>query len=526
MISQSDEKILPELLTAVSSSILTLLQSARTRDILPAPEKLASAASTLTSTLPKEGQGLASTTHHLLSDIVPAVSSSSLSSRYFGFVTGGVTPAARLADYIVSTLDECLAVRIPNDTIASNVEHCAISMLSELLYLDQKNKDGSDVWTGSFTPGSSTSNLYGIASGREHVLQLRGARAPSAVGLLHSFQAAGIREVQLLCSMAHPSIIKAASLLGLGRAAVKQLGIMGKPWCLDLEAVERELSKKDVANIVSVGMGEVNSGKLGITQSELTKLRELCDRYKAWLHVDAAYGIFIRALPNLPEYQHLKSCMKYVHSVADSITGDAHKLLNVPFDSGFFFTRHPGLLKDIFAVPKTDFSRFAIPPVYFSRSTPVPGSGPANPTDVNIQNARRFRALPAYATLAAYGREGYTDMLVRQVSLARGIASWLHDHSAYELLPTMPDLRSKESLLETVFILIIFRATDEDLNESLLKRINETGKLYAQGIIWEEKRAIRCAIANWSVHVEEDLAIVTGALEGVAARHDSGHLYY
>jgi glutamate/tyrosine decarboxylase-like PLP-dependent enzyme len=287
MISPSEENTMPDVYSSVSSSMLALLQSARTRDILPSLEQLSTSASTLETSLPSKGHGLAATTQHILNDIVPAVSSSSLSSRYFGFVTGGVTPAARLADYVASTLDECLAVRIPNDTIASNVEQCAISMLSELLCLDEKNEDGADVWTGSFTPGSSTSNLYGIGCGREYVLQARGAPTPGGAGIAQSCQAAGIREIQLLCSMAHPSIIKAASLLGLGRAAVKQLGMPNRPWCLDLETVERELSRKDVANIVSVGMGEVNSGKLGITQDELMKLRELCSRYQAWLHVDA-----------------------------------------------------------------------------------------------------------------------------------------------------------------------------------------------------------------------------------------------
>jgi glutamate/tyrosine decarboxylase-like PLP-dependent enzyme len=126
-----------------------------------------------------------------------------------------------------------------------------------------------------------------------------------------------------------------------------------------------------------------------------------------------------------------------------------------------------------------------------------------------------------YASLAAYGREGYADMLVRQVSLARGIASWVWDHPAYELLPIMPELETKEGVIETVFILIIFRAKDAALNETLLKRINDTGKLYAQGIVWEERKAIRCAIANWAVHVEEDFSIVTRALETVAVSLNS-----
>ncbi|GES62898.1 tyrosine decarboxylase [Aspergillus terreus] len=519
MNSQNDRENLPHLLSTTQTHLLGLLQNARNRDILPSPSSLSRGVQSLPVHLPPHGRGLSQTVDHLLQDIAPAISSSSLSSRYFGFVTGGTAPAARLADYLVTTLDECLAVRIPADTIATDVENRALVMLAELLHLDQKNADGSPIWTGYFTPGSSTSNLYGIACGREYVLQIRGAPSPGAVGIQAACEAAGVRRVQILCSMGHPSIIKAASLIGLGRAAVKQMGRPSCPWHLDLERVEQELQRVEAASIVSVSLGEVNSGKLGITAAELRRLRELCDRHRAWLHIDAAFGVFINALPDSPEFASLKSIVKHIH-IADSITGDGHKLLNVPFDCGFFYLRDPTRLKDIFSIPKTDFSEFAIPPVYFSRPVPAPG-GPANPTDVGIQNARRFRALPVYANLMAYGRAGYEDMLVRQTRLARGIASYVWDHPAYELLPRLPEAH-KAAALESIFILILFRAVDPALNESLLVRINETGKMYAQGIVWEGKRAVRCAIANWAVEVDEDLGIVTEVLRSVAAQWDAG----
>ncbi|KAL5366467.1 pyridoxal phosphate-dependent transferase [Aspergillus floccosus] len=519
MNSQSDLDNLPHVLSTVQNYLLNLLQNSRTRDILPSPTTLAHGMQSLPSHLPPRGRGLSQTIHHLLQDIAPAVSSSSLSSRYFGFVTGGTAPAARLADYLVTTLDECLAVRIPADTIATDVENRALVMLAELLHLDQKNADEAPLWTGYFTPGSSTSNLYGIACGREYVLQVRGSPSSGAVGIQAACEAAGVRRVQILCSMGHPSIIKAASLMGLGRTAVKQMGRLSCPWHLDIERVEEELQHADTASIVSVSLGEVNSGKLGITAAELRRLRELCDRYQAWLHIDAAFGVFINALPDTPEFASLKNIVKHIH-IADSITGDGHKLLNVPFDCGFFYLRYSTWLEDIFSIPKADFSEFAIPPVYFSRPVPPPG-GPANPTDVGIQNARRFRALPVYANLMAYGRAGYENMLVRQTRLARGIASYVWDHPAYELLPRLPEAQ-KAAALETIFILILFRAVDPALNESLLVRINETGKMYAQGIVWEGKRAVRCAIANWAVEVEEDLGIVTEVLRTVAAQWDAG----
>lgn len=225
-------------------------------------------------------------------------------------------------------------------------------------------------------------------------------------------------------------------------------------------------------------------------------------------------------MPYTEAYTYLHECTTGIE-LADSITGDGHKLLNVPFDCGFFFTRHPQILKTIFSVPKGKGADFAIPPVYFT--TPPPSVGAASPTDVGIQNARRFRALPAYASLAAYGRSGYEDMLVRQVELARGIASYVWDHPSYELLPKLQGRDDKQAVLETVFMLLIFRAKDPKLNDKLLQKINGTNRMYGSGIVWEGQPAIRLAIANWAVDVKRDLAIVKGVLDTIAGATCTAH---
>lgn len=82
--------------------------------------------------------------------------------------------------------------------------------------------------------------------------------------------------------------------------------------------------------------------------------------------LNLAFGVFINALPDIQEFQALRDVAKYI-PLADSITGDGHKLLNVPFDCGFFYLRDSNRLKDVFSIPKSDFPQFAIPPVYFSR---------------------------------------------------------------------------------------------------------------------------------------------------------------
>ena len=277
----SERAIFSRLFSTTNERLLELLKSAPERNVLPSTATLAHAVKRMPASLPSDGLGLEATTEHILADLMPAVSSSSLSPRYFGFVTGGVTPAARLADYVVSTLDECLAVRLPAETVATDVENRASSMLAELLYLD------TEVWTGIFTPGSSTSNLNGMACGREYLLECRGAPLMADRGLVAAYAAAGIEEIQILSCMAHPSVLKAASLLGLGRYSVQQIGHPQEPWRTDFFKLENALKVAKRACIVSVSCGEVNTGKFGTNNKDMQRVRSLCDKYKAWLHVDA-----------------------------------------------------------------------------------------------------------------------------------------------------------------------------------------------------------------------------------------------
>lgn len=139
-----------------------------------------------------------------------------------------------------------------------------------------------------------------------------------------------------------------------------------------------------------------------------------------------------------------------------------------------------------------------------------------SPLNIGIENSRRFRALPVYATLAAYGRDGYREMLESQIHLARAIAKLMLANEAYELLPKPQSDVTVETRLSEIYIIVLFRANDERLNEELVQRMNATRKLYVSGTQWDGKPAARFAVANWQVDVERDLAIIKQVLEDVA----------
>ena len=228
---------------------------------------------------------------HVTRDILPALNGQGRSARYYGFVTGGVLPVAEWADNVVSHLDQNVQVHLPDQTVATAVEDRALEMLAALLQLGGGGDDGC--WKGrTLTTGATGSNVLGLACGREAVVSGRLAAADNGsvgeLGLLGACLRAGVEEVQVLTSTGHSSLSKAASVVGLGRQSVKELGLSeDEPWRLDLDAVEEHLQRPRTASIIAVSCGEVNTGRYGIQGiEEMKRLRALADKYGAWIHVD------------------------------------------------------------------------------------------------------------------------------------------------------------------------------------------------------------------------------------------------
>ena len=190
--------------------------------------------------------------------------------------------------------------------------------------------------------------------------------------------------------------------------------------------------------------------------------------------------------------------------MADSVAADGHKLLNVPYDCGFFFCRYPALSQLVFQNPSAAYLNNNI-----GTTTAV-----QSPLDIGIENSRRFRGLPVYATLVAYGKEGYQDMLKRQITFARSVAAYIFDHPAFELLPR-DVFTSKSRINQDVFIIVLFKAIDRVLNEVLVKKVNASNKMYVSGTVWDGGPASRIAVSNWQVDPSRDLEVVKSVLEGL-----------
>lgn len=113
----------------------------------------------------------------------------------------------------------------------------------------------------------------------------------------------------------------------------------------------------------------------------------------------------------------------------------------------------------------------------------------------------------------AYGRDGYADMLQRQIHTARAVAAFILEHPNFELLPESIDC--KDRIDQDIFIIVLFKAKNPELNIDLVRRINASNKMYVSGTKWRGQPASRIAVANWQVDPARDLKLVKSVFECV-----------
>ncbi|KAJ6460919.1 pyridoxal phosphate-dependent transferase [Mycena sanguinolenta] len=460
---------------------------------LPPLESIVHSEASLPVLLPDTGMGLEGIKRHLLDDLVPGFNKPNQSPNYYGFVTGGNTEASLFADYIVSGFDQNVQVYTPTEAIGGTVESVALRLLQQFLRLGEQDFPGR-----VFTSGATESNILGLALGREFTVAEAGRRksppcntSVAQLGVLPACLQASVRKIHVLTTLPHSSLSKAASVVGLGTSAVISLPLSAEePWRFDLDALERRLSESNVAHIICISVGEVNTGRFAASQTEMLTIRGLADKYGAWIHADGAFGLQARVLLQSASYNSIVDGINSIH-LADSITGDAHKLLNVPYDCGFFFCKNLALQQAVF-----QNAPFVMPDI-----AEVPSAH-----NLGLENSRRLRGLPVYASLLAYGRTWHRALLERQVELARAIAAFILASESYELLP-------KNTKLEDVYMILLFRARSPALNDELVAKLNASRIIYVSGTRWDGVPAARLAVSTWRVDVERDSARVISELK-------------
>jgi glutamate/tyrosine decarboxylase-like PLP-dependent enzyme len=245
------------------------LQDARTTATQAALDK---ALQELPREMSSEGIGITATFSLLRDTVLEALAGGQSGPRYFGFVTGGVTPAAQLSDFLATLYDSNAQVNLPTETIATYLEHLTLKYVLELLHLSPDDFKGRAI-----TSGATSANILGLSLGREYVVR----RIKAAQGVKdYSVADSGCDvPIRVYSAGAHASTSKAASILGIGRTNVVELVDVQRTdsfVCFDLDLLEEELKKCQELGfgaIVVASIGEVNTGHCTL---DMDRIGELC----------------------------------------------------------------------------------------------------------------------------------------------------------------------------------------------------------------------------------------------------------
>ncbi len=410
--------------------------------------------------LPERGIGAAAALTELYEQGVDGTVTSA-GPRCYHFVMGGTTPAALGADWLTSAFDQ-IAYAWASSPLAVELELVTLGWLRELFGLPAD-------WGGVMTTGATMSNFVALAAAREWWGERHGLDV-SERGL------AGAPPLPVFGSgHVHGSAVKCLAMLGIGRGQLRQLSA-DAVGTLDLAALEVELGALDGAPALLLAtVGEPNAG----ASDPIAAMADLAERYGAWLHVDAAFGLFARVSPRTAP---LAAGVERARSVGL----DGHKWLNVPYDSGYVFVDEPRLLARAFR--------------YTGEYLPDPDDPRPNLGAIGPESSRRARAFAVWATLRAYGRDGVRAMVESHLDLAQRLA---------RRVDAAPDL---ERLAEVPLSVVCFRyhpagvddeARLDELNRRLGEAVLADGRYWVGTTTYAGHAALRPAIVNWRTRAED-----------------------
>ncbi|MBB4924629.1 glutamate/tyrosine decarboxylase-like PLP-dependent enzyme [Kitasatospora kifunensis] len=462
---------MPSLLAETGRRATAFLDGLGERPVIPSRALAATGPATGPAAaypLPERGEGLAAALAEFGQRWEPRLSSSA-GPRYFGFVTGGVTPAALAGDWLTATVDQNSNSSM--DPAGQQLERETVGWLREAFGLGAAHH-------GAFVSGATMSNTVGLAIAREWLGERLGVSpAEDGVGALG--------RVRVLSGSAHSSIAKGLSILGLGRTALTPVATLADREAVDPSALEQALRAVDGPCVVVANAGTVNT----VDFDDLRAIAALRERYDFWLHVDAAFGAFAAFSP---EHEQLVAGL----DSADSVCVDLHKWLNVPYDSAVQFTRRPDLQARV-----------------FRNAAAYLGPLGEDPDLVHLtpENSHRLRALAAWFTLRAYGRDGHREIVERCVAGARALG---------EAVAAEPVLR----LLAPVRLNVVcFTLADQSGGgEAVAERLTALAaalgeEAFLTPTVHAGHPALRAAFSNWRT-TSADVERTVGALVEAARK--------
>jgi glutamate/tyrosine decarboxylase-like PLP-dependent enzyme len=372
--------------------------------------------------------------------------------RYFGFVIGGSLPVALAADWLTSAWDQNSGIYATSPA-ASVVEDIAREWLLELFDLPRTSSVG-------FVTGGQMANFTALAAARHGVLRIAEWNVEED-GLM------GAPPVHLVVSAAsHITIHFSMRMLGFGTRALIKVDA-DEQGRMRADALRRTLRTLDGPIIVCAQAGNVNSGAV----DPLRELAEIAHERNAWLHVDGAFGLWGRATSS--KHALLDGC-----ELADSWANDAHKWLNVPYDSGIVIVRDSASHR----------AAMTLSAEYLQQTS---GAERDN-FDWVPEFSRRARAFPIYAAIRALGRRGIAALIDGSCDRARQFAEILGRDKRVSIL--------NDVVLNQVLVRF---SNSDDVTRDVIARVQREGTCWLGGTTWQGNAAMRISVSNWSTTAED-----------------------
>jgi glutamate/tyrosine decarboxylase-like PLP-dependent enzyme len=379
--------------------------------------------------------------------------------RFFGFVIGGSLPVTVASSWLATAWDQNTGLHAAT-TATAHIEAAALARLLDVLDLP---RDAA----GAFVTGGTVANLTALAAARHRVL----ANAGWAVEADGLFGAPPITVI--VGGEAHPTLTKSLGVLGLGRKRIVRVPVDG-------QGRMRAEALPPIAGptIVCVQAGNVNTGAF----DPIAEITRRAHEAGAWVHVDGAFGLWARATPMRA---HLAAGVE----TADSWATDAHKWLNVPYDSGLAFVRDGAALRSAMAITAE-----YLPPATGSQRSP---------SDYTPELSRRARGVDIWTALETLGRSGVAELIERCCGHAARFAAGLAD-AGFEVL--------NDVVLNQV--LVSFGSPERTL--AVIAALQQEGSCWAGNTVWQGRTAMRISVSSWAT-TEEDVEKSLAAIRRVAS---------
>jgi glutamate/tyrosine decarboxylase-like PLP-dependent enzyme len=416
--------------------------SLETRRVAASPEALQRLAE-LDIDLP-EHPGDPETTLALLDEIGSPATTATASGRFFGFVIGSSLPVTLAANWLAGAWDQNAGLYVASP-VATVLEQISLRWLLDALHLPPQSG-------GAFITGATMANFTVLAAARHAVLANAGWDV-EADGL---FGAPPITVV--VGAEVHPTLLKALGMLGLGRNRVVKVPVDGQG-----RMRADAFPALSGPAIVCLQVGNVNTGAF----DPVAEIIPVAHEAGAWVHIDGAFGLWAAASP---QFAHLVQGV----SEADSWAVDAHKWLNVPYDSGLAFSRDAEALR----------AAMSLTAAY------LPQMETREPSQYTPELSRRARGVEVWAALHTLGRQGLATMIEDNCRHAVRFAEGLRS-AGYKILN------------EVVLNQVLVSFGDPETTLRVIAAIQQDGTCWCGGTVWQGQTAMRISVSSYATTDED-----------------------